>query len=431
MTDASIPIDRLATAPLRRRWPMGALYLTRRFSVVNFLYMFSLVAGIGIQVPYLYVTGNLSLIDLVIIPALPVILFRHRNMAAPRPGYWFAWGLGLLAAWSLTALALTGDVALENLATVLRIFYYAAVVYAFSGFARDVVVLKRMGQFFLIGLVINVGSAVAMWSTQTIFWDGIPLLNTETLSRNVLYYYIVFGLALLLGSEGLRRRARARWAAYSMAGALTIAGFLTFSRGAWLFLLVLWTTALLTSRRRALPPLLLLLVFASVLFVGLGIEFDDLVTRVGSRLNLDTARERVSFARIAQEIGLQNPVIGVGPRNFRNSVKEFDLDLSAPHNVPLMIFAETGAVGLVIYLVLWTLILWCLLRLWRSTNKNHLLEPHRMTVTLLAGVLFGLNWVTGMSFTDKMFPFFLIYLSGTVMVYKSAPTGRLFPGLKF
>jgi O-antigen ligase len=189
----------------------------------------------------------------------------------------------------------------------------------------------------------------------------------------VVTFALLAALAVALETTGATRRAAA------VAGLFLIVPLaLSLSRGAWLSAIVgVVAVVALSSMRR-----LLLLASVAVLvgFIAFGIARPDLGV-VGARASsLVTAREtgpaadssvRDRYRLWAAAIGMwgDNPIAGVGPRNFalwRDSYAALDLSsfseisdpvggyrrvqLESPHNLYLLILSEQGIVGMAAFL---------------------------------------------------------------------------------
>ncbi len=132
---------------------------------------------------------------------------------------------------------------------------------------------------------------------------------------------------------------------------------LTRSKGGWLALVpgaaVFAAVASWDGVRKRMMELCLVGVMAAVLLVGLG-ESGLLPAAPEMRSSLEA---RMGYWRTSVRIGLERPVLGVGPGSWPDwyaglKRPEFQ-ETRAPHNMYLQVWAEMGAAGLVVLLGLW------------------------------------------------------------------------------
>ncbi|MBI3282994.1 O-antigen ligase family protein [Candidatus Curtissbacteria bacterium] len=161
---------------------------------------------------------------------------------------------------------------------------------------------------------------------------------------NVAAAYLAFSLIILFGAAGAQKRKLAP-ARIILAITTILAVFLTFSKSA-IAVLLLGVLATVKS----LPRLLLLLL--PVAIIGFF---------AASQLwaNLAPVAERLLLSQAALDIALINPAFGVGAANFILELARLDLVslsetrlLQPVHNVFLLILAENGIFGLMIFAAL-------------------------------------------------------------------------------
>jgi len=135
-------------------------------------------------------------------------------------------------------------------------------------------------------------------------------------------------------------------------GAASLVG--TFSRGGWLAAsLSLAIVYFLLWRRRKLSPAVPVALF--VLLSILALVFHENITRRLTEDDLGSARSRVPLAMMAWQIISDRPTLGVGANNYTQALAprtpEFGNEwLFTVHNQYLLVWAETGIVGLAAYL---------------------------------------------------------------------------------
>ena len=194
------------------------------------------------------------------------------------------------------------------------------------------------------------------------------------------------GAALIIG-VGIcfsRSRVRLRVVAAVAAALGSIALILTLSRGGWLAtgLCLLMFLFLETRTRKNLSTLLVIvaLITSSVVFLG------DEITNRFSADDRGSAYSRVPLMRLAGRIIADHPILGVGSNNFGEVMNGYLTSdfrsgfLYTVHNQYLLIWAETGILGLASFL--WFLIaaIWTGLKCWRQRDPE--LSPLALGMSL-------------------------------------------------
>jgi putative inorganic carbon (HCO3(-)) transporter len=135
-------------------------------------------------------------------------------------------------------------------------------------------------------------------------------------------------------------------------GSVTLIG--TFSRGGWLAASVSLTIVfLLLWRRRKLSPAVPVVLL--VLLSALALLFHESIARRLAGDDGGSARSRVPLMMMAWDIIGDRPVLGVGANNYTEALEprtpEFGNEwLFIVHNQYLLVWAETGTIGLAAYL---------------------------------------------------------------------------------
>lgn len=205
--------------------------------------------------------------------------------------------------------------------------------------------------------------AQAAQGFNVLFVNGVRVLRAQGLNwhPNPLAAFLLTGCLILLIPTQQQRRRHLLWLALLVA---LPAAFVTFSRSAWLgygvglgFLTLvgqLWP-------RRQWRGRLWLGVTLSVATVGIGVMLlgNIVASRVqpaDNPLEERSINERVSQYRVAQEVISAQPVRGVGAGNLKQYLSEvYAADASVRsdsliHNIPLLISAEIGIVGGILWL---------------------------------------------------------------------------------
>jgi type IV secretory pathway TrbD component len=205
---------------------------------------------------------------------------------------------------------------------------------------------------------------------------------------NVLAGFILVSLIFVIAKFSSRSlfNKSSRWMVVSLG---IIAMALSFSRSAWLVGVSIGLWLLTTHFLKKLRKHILLLVSCYLLVVIM------LATLLSIKLPFSTDEaffQRVQLIKSASLMIQTNPLIGVGLNNFIVRLPEnwsltgFTYWLQPVHNIYLLVAAETGIVGLVIFG--WFLVL---------TYKKLLITNYQLLITLSAILALGLfdhYWLT-------------------------------------
>jgi len=197
---------------------------------------------------------------------------------------------------------------------------------------------------------------------------------------------------------------------------------LSYSRGAWtatgvglvLGVLLFWKARLFESRvlTRAITPIL----GAAILLIGF---HNSIIARVGNRSEgIDAIATRMDLNQIATNMINAQPFLGVGLNNYMQVMSEYDttgisFNIHEPvHNVFFLIGAETGLIGLALFMLLVSLVL---LACWRVLNQNsHFLQIHAIGLSCAITALVISNMADVHLKTDGLFAFFW-FLIGLIL----------------
>ena len=390
-----------------------------------FMYLFSLSAGIGVQVDFFNIYGNFSLADLIIILFVPICLVVKNRLVVTKEGKELSVIIFLLAMWQLFSLLFSSWLEIGNLGPNIRLFYYGVIVLIFSSLVQEPKHLENLSKSYLLGVVINLVYSLYLWSLEPNYWGGIFYLNNTYVSRNPLYYYLVFSIPISLGLAESNRTLFKNFY-YLSAIILSIVSFFTFSKGAWAAVLLIWTIFLIfnfknifSSTKYIIPLALILL----IIFLGLNtINLKEVIEAVEYRLfsSYQTNMGRLKYLTRPFEMGMDNFFRGVGLSNFRYAVSRYDSleRTSDPHNVYGMIFAETGFIGLLIYLIFILVIIFYLRALFNYIRLNKTTTIYWRTSLLIFVLILFLNLLTGMAFNGKFLYFTVIYIMGSLNLTK-------------
>lgn len=233
-----------------------------------------------------------------------------------------------------------------------------------------------------LGLTLPVAVSLALWGWQRVAGHvGLTVRRSEALVWALLYS----GLAGVMGAGLLASWSRGGWL-----GAVAGVGLVVLARSrrmlmaglTFLLALLLWGAmggfspdvlpAPVTQRLADVPA-----------YLGVGIE--QIVDQPVNDENFSVI-ERLAHWLAAERMWETAPWLGVGPGNYAAAYPEARLPLweealGHAHNIYLNVLAETGLIGLAVYLLMWAGIVgW----LWRRTRQQ---QPGSWKQALLVGVL--------------------------------------------
>ncbi|TSC93069.1 MAG: O-antigen polymerase [Candidatus Berkelbacteria bacterium Licking1014_7] len=152
---------------------------------------------------------------------------------------------------------------------------------------------------------------------------------------------------------------------FLLCSSLLFVGFvvLTYSRGGFLGLglvlfLIFFKQGKHFLRLGLLIFLLVVVIFASSNYRQRILTIPGLAT-AEKRLSDDSIDNRIFYSKLALQLFFQNPIIGVGLGNFKIETPDTRVALSqVTHNTYLELAAETGIIGLSIFMILIGLAIW-------------------------------------------------------------------------
>jgi len=231
-------------------------------------------------------------------------------------------------------------------------------------------------------------------------------LRKCTRARGFYSIYMTLGgvLAMTL-TAALPRLARAQAEAWWLVPAWILGGAalgLTYVRGAWLGFAAGATAAVAGLGRRGLVAAVGLIVLVPALLIGLPGVSDRLKT-IGSAAD-DTTRDRLAMLEAGRRLGMENPIMGIGPGQLKNvypsvaPAEALRRSTSHLHNTPLQIVVERGIVGLAAWLWIFVAFLVRGVAIWRGLpadaggDRALVLGSLAAVVTFLVAGLFEYNF---------------------------------------
>ncbi|HTL39421.1 MAG TPA: O-antigen ligase family protein [Methylomirabilota bacterium] len=264
-------------------------------------------------------------------------------------------------------------------------FIWSAAVIFGSAFLESVIGIWQFHVQHMVGL---------NWLGEYISPLGTPGLATiDTLSGkliraygtfphpNVFGAFLVFGLfmALYFSLKPLNLFNRALVACGTII--ILVGIFVSFSRVAWLAgILALLGFMAYSVYKKDWINANLLCVIGVVSCATIGIFYPGLVQTRTFDSNPTSINDRTFFNHLGLELIVKHPVLGAGVGNYvpalEKIVKLEDWQYQPPHNIFIMLGAELGMVGLLIFF-------WILIEIFRRL-KGHLSRPLVFSLSFLA-----------------------------------------------
>jgi O-antigen ligase len=321
-------------------------------------------------------------------PVLALLVFYLTSNAtafAQRDAQTLAAALHGFPGYCLALLGTQAGIGLTAVALMATLYYCAANV------PRPLL----FGYMFFFSVVLNPIAEVGLYIAQTArsmaSGEGAWLMRASVLSGgpnetgSLMLLYGAFGYALL-GPTGARIGKAMLTVALAVIGICLV---LTFSRGAWLGLVIMVGAA---------PPLLRgkrawkwsLVAVAGFLVVLLFLSLFPLHRSLGGTLS-----DRVLIWHDALRVLATHPLFGVGMDN--NAVRLYDHGiverLSHAHNVLLNLLVEGGIVGAAIFV-------WGAVALWRRLRQITDAAPNALLRAQAFGLTLGIVGVLGHDLVD-------------------------------
>jgi O-antigen ligase len=238
----------------------------------------------------------------------------------------------------------------------------------------------------LAGDLLQTAISVAQYITNNDF--GLGLFTVGELRRvtgtlgwpNTLGAYgatvLLLSLALWISSQG----GKWIWLMNIASFALVI---LSYSRGAWIAtllgaLVVIWLCLqlLIPDANKILNRVFMIILIAAVIVALFSDSIFARVENISPEMDVLVTRARLN--QIAYNMISAHPVMGVGQNNFMEVIRSYDttgitlFNMEPVHNVFLLIAAETGLIGLILFILLLGA---ALLACWRVIKgRNRLLS---------------------------------------------------------
>jgi O-antigen ligase len=262
----------------------------------------------------------------------------------------------------------------HGVAALIQEIEFMALAWAFS-LLTEAKTFLRIVQFILAFFMLQ--TVIAVW--QFVVLDAEMPTGTFTVHQQYAFYTsfaAVMAFALVSNETG---RAK-RWYIVTLA-ILLVGSLLGLERAPWLsFVVGAFAVAWYSGRKKKRLVIgCVVTVLAAALLVAIVPRLRDLtIARISEAeegsANKNYLLSRLVLWKVAFDLFTQNPVLGIGPKNFQVVVTHYASleDLQGyttidPHNVWVGTLAEQGIIGFLTYAAF----CWGILRLGTSRLRNH------------------------------------------------------------
>lgn len=246
---------------------------------------------------------------------------------------------------------------------------------------------KRLAIFFAaLSVYLTVTGWAEQWGVAALIWP--EFINDPNVGihwgrvRGPFVMSAAMGLALtycFFNNLVLARNIiRARWFLYALNAAMVPVIFWTKTRSVWLSFVVCGLVWAAYSRRR-ISRVVSVCVFSAATLMVVLLNMDNFMSgdrERGGMTDTEPLLLRIGLAQMSAEIVKEYPLFGIGFGHFRDFAPSYARDPASPfyafgttaleHNNLLSIAAETGLVGLGLYLVMVVVLLRYSVRLYRK-----------------------------------------------------------------
>lgn len=329
---------------------------------------------------------NLALSD-ILVPILGLVwLIDIKNFSLKKnyPYWWYFGGLILVFLVS-NVHNLNSNVISSGIAGIISegIKFVISAIYLFIGYNsfKDKDELKNVLTAWVIGLWIfmvyglyaNFCSLnnINFWSFNSNFGNHIRFLGTIT-DANAAGTYLTFSLFVVLMVIYLFKDKKIRIFGYATIGFILICLILTQSRGSWIGFSFGVGLLILINIKKLYKLLIFVIPLSIILFFGFATANYYTNDALGDRLigRVEEVSEgegqsiiRPSLTKMAIDMGLDNPILGVGRGNFilnskpyadkvydeRNDFVYNEITRVVPHTTFIGMFAELGILGFIVF----------------------------------------------------------------------------------
>lgn len=373
------------------------------FYVINIIFLFSFL-GLGQLATIVFIPLGLSYI----------CLFKSSKLKYALSQKAIKWHLLFCFFTSISIFyAIDSQVAFETQKKLLIVSIFSLIVFSLAvtsaRYIHIIYVTNVIILLFLFLYVFSLGSA-----------SGVGRIDNSNLNANTYGYYIFNGLySLFMIGSGILFKKKYKVINTFFLLAVCILSLwlilLTASRGAFIITVLLISGnifIIFSLSKTSIAKKTLFLILTSIsLFFSFDYFYENyfydsyLFKRFQILEDVETPREQLFYSAI--EIGVSNPILGVGSGNFAKIQKTKDAG-SFSHNTFTEIFANYGLLGLILYAIFHFVIFYKLKRLFEKSNYHTKIILQQILLFLILFNFYSAFYVVYLT-TAFMHLLFVIY----------------------
>ena len=358
-------------------------------------------AGAGVESPFLNLAGNFAYLDFMILFLFPSSFkFQKESILL------FLISLSLFVLSVLSIIFNFSNYTADNFVDSpffysVRFGFYAIVILITSNINWNLRIRLHLVRMFLLGLIFTVLHSWLVWYSEPVYgWGKIPYLTTAIYNPNTLVYYALIYLALDLFIPEVTVLTNI-YLKFILRLIFVLTIVFSLSKAGWFILFMLLLLKFYISGFKyflsmSLVSILVYITLTALLPLG-EIESDFVDTFNGRITGSENSNEqRSTMFNTGIRMMMDYPILGIGPKNYRNFTKNYDgIPSRDPHNVFTWIGAELGvfAFALVISVFL-VFIFYALYTFVNRKNRNAKWIPFFIVLLLQ-------SFVSGLPLSDK------------------------------
>ncbi len=330
----------------------------------------------------------------------------------------------LLLAFQSIAVARDLDTATHIFGKLMKVIFVLIIT---TQFVND----RRQFRVFLLVIAAAVASSnlLPLFVPVPEIYAGPSLIGSQGVIRyqglilepNTIAFLQIFCIPFYLFLAGVYRRPLfARWV---LVGALLVSIaviIMSFSRGSFIAFAMLFLLLLYTERRNKailIPGIILIVMVVTLVPPSYIVRVRSIIDALSNPSIDYPMYTRLVTSRVALELGLRNPLTGVGIGNFMHHAPHYTSFPLVVHNVPLLIFAEMGIMALGVFVAILIVNMRNLLKLAGRRDDREASLLGRMLILQQAAVL--VNALIIPALYDHAFWYTLALPSLALFAYRS------------
>lgn len=371
--------------------------------ILYYLYAYSFFAGMGVEMPFIYLSGNFGFPEIFFFIAIFMIFVNDGRLKL----HWIfviPVIMGTISMLSFFNAVFVDGIYVISFGYVFRFYFYSLMFVVYYTYTSTLKEMFNHMRFIVYGIFMYLlFSWITFFLAGGRYYGDLPVLaylvnvnaNTQSyyyslgsiLTVILLYYNAIsvlrgsIILVILLGSE-----------------------FLTLSKTGWVSVIIITMVVLflLFKKKHKMVAFSLMSSIFSVIYFN----FDIISRTVVSRLSSSAGSNQGRFDLIMNGISIwsQYPVFGAGPRTYFYRLNEYGSGLHPAtahdaHHTFINILAEIGIISVLVFALMWGYSLIISINLYRYKYSLNILN-----FLFIGIILILLLWsnVTGLLYSDKI-----------------------------